>query len=65
MTRSEDRASYPQDIRIQLIEQDLDSHEKLYKALEGRLAGIQSVLIGILVSVTTASILLVINLAAK
>ena len=54
-TRQTLRASYPLDTRMSLIEHDLDE-------FESALTTIKTLLIGILVSTTTAAILLAINL---
>lgn len=59
----------PEKVRLRLIEADLDDIEDDFKAgigeLRGELAKIKGVLLGILVSVTTAAILLALNLVVS
>lgn len=70
MSRTADRAPLYSDAqRIALAEKDLDETDDTFVALRSEIAGVRSeiaalrqVLVGILVAVTTASILLAINL---
>lgn len=63
MTRSQDRVSYPTDIRLSLLEHDVDVFEEHHGELMARLDAMQRLLIGVLVSVATAAILVAINVA--
>lgn len=51
------------DVRIRLLESDMDDLEDMAERLESAIDGVRRVLVGILVSVTTASLLLALNLA--
>lgn len=73
MTRRSDRVSYDEQTRVGLLESDADAFAESMVRLETMLdakveelrktvAGVQKVLIGILISLTTASILLVVNI---
>jgi hypothetical protein len=73
MTRRADRVTYDQPTRIGLLESDADAFADSMVRLETMLdakveelrktvAGVQKVLIGILISLATASILLAINI---
>lgn len=48
--------------RLVLVEQDLDDHDQSFDRLAAELAKIKGILIGILISVTTAAIMLAVNL---
>jgi len=62
MSRTAERASLDPPTRFILIEGDADRHEVEIKELSERLTKILWVLIGILVTTTSTSIALVINL---
>lgn len=64
-SRTNQRQRFSDADRIVLLEQDADRHELVWSELETRLDRIQQVLIGILISVTTASVLMAINLTVK
>ena len=76
MDRTNKREGIPDASRIRLLESDLDEiedqFEKLIASVDGHINEFKktmtkntNVLIGILVSVTTASILMVINIATR
>ena len=62
MGRVAERADMPDPVRLRLIESDLDDHDDDFDKLGAELAKIKGIMIGILVSTTTAAILLAINL---
>lgn len=62
MSRTAERATLEDKTRFILIEGDADRHEAEIKELSERLTKILWVLIGILVTTTSTSIALVINL---
>lgn len=64
MPRNEQRSRFDDSDRIVLIEQDLDALVTKLDAIESRVGKVMWTMVGILVSVTTACILLAINLAA-
>lgn len=49
--------------RLRLVENDLDDHDALFADLRAELGRIKGIMIGILVSTTTAAIMLAVNLA--
>lgn len=67
MNRAVDRSSFDDKTRLRLVETDLDSMESELRAglddFRKELHAVQRVLIGILVSLTTAAILLAGNIA--
>lgn len=69
MSRSAARSGFDQGVRLQLVEEDVDDLEdELAKAIDklsGELAKIKGVLLGMLISVTTAAILLAVNLVVS
>jgi cell division protein FtsX len=62
-SRQERRAGMTTEARVTLLEGDLDDQAVDLDRLANALEGIRRVMVGILVSVTTASLLLVANLA--
>lgn len=64
MARQESRASFDQPTRLRLLEGDMDSNDEVVKEINNRLARNNQLLVGILISVTTASILMLINVLA-
>ena len=62
MSRSSERQPLAVDTRLLLAEHDLDDHELELKNLDDRLGKMLGILVGILVSTTTAAILLALNL---
>lgn len=64
MSRSDQRARFDDADRIVLLEQDIDAIGVKLDAIEARVGKVLWAMVGILVSVTTACILLAINLAA-
>jgi len=63
--RTAERSTFPDPIRIQLLEQDADEADASWEALRVEIAALRQVLVGILVAVTTASILLAVNLVVR
>lgn len=61
MGRTSERREFDMPGRMRLVESDLDTLEEGQKELVAALDGIRKVLIGVLVSVTTASVLLAVN----
>lgn len=48
--------------RLRLVEVDLDEHDELFDDLRAELGRIKGIMVGILVSTTTAALLLAVNL---
>lgn len=73
VSRTAERAPlYTDAQRIALLEKDLDDTEAIFDGLRGEIAGVRTemaalrqVLVGILVAVTTACIMLAVNLAVR
>lgn len=65
MSRSGDRKDHPVDLRLVLLENDSDDFEKEISALESRINKMLWTMVGILVSTTTAAILLSVNLVVN
>jgi hypothetical protein len=65
MGRTADRAGYDHQVRLSLVEKDIDQVEEGMSGLRAEIAATRQVLIGILIAVTTASILLAVNLVVK
>ena len=63
-SRHEARKDFDVPGRLRLLEGDMDSHEETLKDIREGLRRNNQLLVGILVSVTTASILLVVNVLA-
>lgn len=61
VSRHESRKGFDTDGRLRLLEGDMDTHEETLKEINAGLRRNNQLLVGILISVTTASILLVIN----
>ena len=64
MARSNEREGFDVPTRLRLIEGDLDNHDNVIKTFTQKMDKNNQLLVGILVAVTTASILLVINIIA-
>lgn len=66
MTRSDQRRGYEPDVRLSLLESDVDelvgAVAKINTKIEEEMGNIRRLLVGLLVSVTTAALLLVINI---
>lgn len=62
-SRSTIRKGFTQAVRITLIEDDIDTVETVMSDLAGELKAIKNVLIGLLISITTAAVVLALNLA--
>ena len=65
MSRNETRAKFDLDTRLSLLEGDVDELHLAITSMTGRLDRILWVLVGLLVSVCTACILLVINVGVS
>ena len=65
MSRPQERAGFDPAIRVQLLELDVDNLEAALEAIRQELRGIRNVLVGMLVSLATASILLAISLVVQ
>lgn len=63
--RTQERKDFTEGVRLALAEKDLDEHDAAFDRFANELAKIKGILIGILVSVTTACILMVVNLGVK
>jgi hypothetical protein len=61
-SRSSERATFTHEVRVQLLEGDMDEHENEMGGLRRELAATRQVLTGILIALTTASLMLAINL---
>lgn len=62
MSRQAERQALAVDTRLLLAERDLDDHETELKTFDDRLGKMLGILVGILVSTTTAAVLLALNL---
>jgi hypothetical protein len=62
MGRTEERRGMETDVRFLMAERDLDDHSKTITALDERLGKILWALGGILISTSTAALLLALNL---
>lgn len=63
--RTAERAHlFDQQQRLSLVEKDLDEHEGFFEAFKSELGKMKGIMLGILVSTTTAAILLALNLVA-
>lgn len=51
-------------MRVRYLEDDLDDHDDKFESLDARVGKMLTILVGILISTTTASIMLAINLIA-
>ena len=61
MSRTGDRLTYGPEVRISLLETDMDDVDKAMDRLATELKSTRTVLIGILISLATASLLLAVN----
>lgn len=62
VTRASDRAGFAEDVRIRLLESDMDQKDDQYEELRNEIKGLQRVMVGMLISLATASILLALNI---
>ena len=65
MSRAEDRRDFDRDVRVALLESDMDKDDKEKGAIRDELKGMSRVLMGLLVAVATAAILLAANVALQ
>lgn len=65
MTRKDEREGFEIPVRVQLLETDMDKDDEEKEGIRNELRALRMVLIGILVSVTTASVLLAVNVAVS
>jgi len=63
--RREIRSTFNDHDRIILAEDDLDTVDRKYESMDARLDKIFTACVGILISTTTAAVLLAINLVVK
>lgn len=66
MARSDQRKGFEPDVRLTLLETDVDglgdSVRAINQKIEDEMGGVRKLLVGLLISVTTAALLLVINI---
>jgi hypothetical protein len=60
--RAQDRASYALDTRVSLLEGDLDKQDGELCDYRNELKAMRMILVGLLISISTASVLLALNL---
>lgn len=63
-TRLEVRGQWPDIVRIQALEGDADGHDAQIDKLSDGIESVKRILVGVLISVTTGTILLALNLLA-
>lgn len=63
--RSQARAGFDMTTRVALLEDDADKMDEVMGDLHADLKAIKNVLIGLLISLSTAAVVLALNLAAK
>lgn len=59
--RHEERGNFDVPTRLRLLEGDVDNQDDVVKEINQRLARNNQLLVGILISVTTASLLMLVN----
>jgi hypothetical protein len=64
-SRSTERSKFDPDVRIQLLERDVDDLELAVSKVNDRLGKILAVCVSLLVSVSTACVLLALNLTVS
>jgi hypothetical protein len=62
--RASRKSEFDQGQRLHLVELDLDAHDERFDELMAKLGRMQGIMLGILVSTTTAALLLAANLMA-
>lgn len=62
-SRYEKRGTFEADIRLRLLEDDADDGETRSRRIEEKVDGMKGILMGVLVTLATASVLLGVNLA--
>lgn len=65
MTRREARETFDTPTRVRLVEDDLDQFAEALTGLKTELSALRAVLVGVLVSVTTAAIMLAISIVVN
>ena len=63
--RQQARAGFDMTTRVALLEDDADKMDENFGDLHADLKAIKNVLIGLLISLSTAAVVLALNLAAK
>jgi hypothetical protein len=61
--RYQERQGFDTETRLRLIEGDLDTHDQLMEKMVSKLERNNQLLVGILISITTACILMVVAMA--
>ena len=61
MGRTEDRAGFSDDVRLRLVEHDLDRIDDRIDRLVAEIAGLRRVLTGILITLATGTVMLAVN----
>lgn len=62
MPRTESRTGFDLPGRVRLLEGDMDKNDEVVSEINQRLARNNQLLVGILISVTTASLLMLVNI---
>jgi hypothetical protein len=60
--RAQDRTSYALDTRVSLLEGDLDKQDQQLEDFHSEVRAMRMILVGLLISISTASVLLALNL---
>ncbi len=61
-SRTDQRRGFTVETRIALVEADADEHDEAVAAVNAKLDRFQGILVGILITLTTASVLMALNL---
>ena len=61
-SRREQREKFTSEVRINLLEFDMDEAERSYKALKADIRSMKNMMMGVIISAATASIIGAINL---
>ncbi len=65
MSRTGDRSKYPVDFRVDLLERDVDELEEKYEKLSNDMRTARAVQVGMMITITTGSVMLALNLVLK
>jgi hypothetical protein len=63
--RTNDRKHLGVEIRVERLEEDADTHDAIFEAIDKRMATLNARLTGMLISLVVASVMLAVNLAVK